>query len=266
MPKHSAYVAKSPDASGQISYSAEEHAVWRDLVARQKPHVTAMAASPYLEGQARLNLSETHVPQCEAVSETLRACTGWQVAPVPALIGFDRFFQMLAAKTFPAASFIRSRADFDYIEEPDIFHEIYGHAPLLTDERFARFSQKIGEVGLRCAPADYSWLIRLYWFTVEFGLMREQGRLKLLGAGLVSSPQELRHALQDPGVIHKPFDVIDILRMPYRIDQPQPVYFVLETVDQLSAAAERDLLADIRTAQSLGLKTPLSVSVEDHSG
>ncbi|WP_422050033.1 phenylalanine 4-monooxygenase [Shimia sp.] len=257
MPKSTKYVAKEPDATGRILYTAAEDAVWRDLVAQQQPHVEKLAAEPFLAGQRKLNLPKDRVPQCVEVSEVLREHTGWRVAPVPALIGFGRFFKMLSERTFPAASFIRDRESFDYIEEPDIFHEIYGHTPLLTDARFARFSQKIGETGLTCAAADYSWLIRLYWFTVEFGLIREGGEIKALGSGLASSPGELAHSVQEPSVIRKPFEVIDILRTPYRIDINQPIYFVLDTVEQLLEAAERDLLADIKSAQALGLHDPV---------
>lgn len=182
--------------------------------------------------------------------------TGWSVAPVPALIGFGRFFNMLAEKTFPAASFIRSRADYDYIEEPDIFHEIFGHTPLLTDPGFAHFSNTIGNIGQQVEPADYSWLIRLYWFTIEFGLTVENGHYKALGSGLTSSPTELIYSIDSPVPERREFNVIDILRTPYRIDIHQPIYFVLENIDDLFQAADRDLLADIRQAQSLGLFEP----------
>lgn len=256
MPKDTSYTAKTPDEAGRIAYSAAEDAVWRDLVAQQQPNVDQFAARPFLEGQRKLNLPTDRVPQCIEVSAKLEPLTGWRVEPVPALIGFGRFFKMLANRTFPAASFIRRRDDFDYIEEPDIFHEIYGHTPLLTDPRFARFSQKIGETGVQCDPKDYSWLIRLYWFTIEFGLIQEGDDIKALGSGLASSPGELRHSVENPNVIRKPFDVIDILRTPYRIDINQPIYFVLKDVDQLLNAADRDLLTDIRTAQNLGLHAP----------
>ncbi len=256
MPKDTKYFAKVADDSGRIEYNAEENDVWRDLVAQQQPSVDRFASRLFLDGQKKLNLPTHRVPQCVEVSETLLALTGWKVSPVPALIGFARFFKMLSEKTFPAASFIRDRDDFDYIEEPDIFHEIYGHTPLLTDPRFARFSQAIGETGLQCDPADYSWLIRLYWFTIEFGLIREDGQIKALGSGLASSPGELSHSINDPSVARKPFDVIDILRTPYRIDINQPIYFVLDDVSQLMEASKRDLLTDIRVARSLGLHAP----------
>lgn len=249
------YLAKEPDAFGRIAYSPEEDAVWADLVARQWPMVRAHAAAPYLRGLELLDMPRNRVPQCPDLSVKLRALTGWQVVPVPALISFGRFFRMLAERTFPAASFIRNRRDFDYIEEPDIFHEIFGHTPLLTDPRFARFSQAIGEAGMRAAKEDYAWLIRLYWFSIEFGLTVEGGVTKTLGSGLASSPSELLWAVSGEPEL-RPFDVIDILRTPYRIDIHQPVYFVIERLDDLFAAADRDLLADVATARRLGQHAP----------
>ncbi|TXI01551.1 MAG: phenylalanine 4-monooxygenase [Pseudorhodobacter sp.] len=252
------YVAKVPDPAGFIAYSDQENAVWRDLVARQEPNVQRLAAKPYLDGLALLDMPRDRVPQCPDISARLRGLTGWRVEPVPALISFGRFFAMLADRCFPAASFIRSRKDFDYIEEPDIFHEVFGHTPLLTDPRFAAFSQAIGQAGLRAAKEDYAWLIRLYWFTIEFGLTNENGQIKALGSGLASSPTELIWAvgLGETQPERRPFDVIDILRTPYRIDIHQPVYFVLDRLDDLFAAADRDLLADVAIARALGLHAP----------
>ncbi len=255
MPKSTEYAAKVADDRGFIAYDAEEDAVWRDLMAQQLPAVRDRMASPYLRGLDLLDLPQDRVPQCPEVSAKLGALTGWRVEPVPALIGFGRFFGMLADRTFPAASFIRKRKHFNYIEEPDIFHEIFGHTPLLTDPAFAAFSQAIGAAGTRCDKADYAWLIRLYWFSIEFGLMREDSQLKALGSGLASSVTELPWAISGQAE-QRPFDVIDILRTSYRIDIHQPVYFVIDDLDDLFAAARRDLLADIAQARALGLHAP----------
>ncbi|MGQ7847179.1 phenylalanine 4-monooxygenase [Granulosicoccus sp. 3-233] len=256
MKKTSQYVAKVPDASGHIDYSPEENAVWADLYAAQASQVRQYCANEYLQGLSKVGLSKDRVPSCADVSDTLHELTGWTVEPVPALIGFQRFFSMLANRTFPAASFIRDRKDFDYIEEPDIFHELFGHTPLLADQRFADFSECIGKAGMRARPEDYAWLIRLYWFTIEFGLTRESGQYKALGSGLASSPTELVYSVESGTPERRPFDIIDILRTPYRIDIHQPIYFVLEHADELFAAGERDLLADIQTARQLGLHAP----------
>ncbi|WP_166416875.1 phenylalanine 4-monooxygenase [Cochlodiniinecator piscidefendens] len=256
MAKETLYTAKRPDALGKISYSQSENAVWADLYSQQMPMVRKHAAQVFLDGLGRLDIPHDRVPQCSEVSKTLMELTGWRVSPVPALIGFETFFNMLAEKIFPAASFIRSRADFDYIEEPDIFHEIFGHTPLLTDARFAEFSQAIGRAGQQCEKQDYSWLIRLYWFTIEFGVTREKGVLKALGSGLASSPSEMEWSMSSDSPEFRPFDVLDILRTPYRIDIAQPVYFVIDDYDQLFSAAKRNLIADIAQARKMGLHAP----------
>lgn len=256
MAKTSNYTAKTPDAQGVIQYTGAENSVWADLFAQQLPMIRKFGAPEYLAGFDRIALPHDRVPQCPDISGVLQGLTGWQVTPVPALIGFEKFFDLLANRTFPAASFIRSRRDFDYITEPDIFHEIFGHTPLLTDPRFAQFSQAIGKAGLAADAKDYAWLIRLYWFSIEFGLTRSDGKIRALGSGLASSPSELEYSVTSDAAQRREFDVIDILRTPYRIDIHQPVYYVLEDVDTLFAAAERDLLADIHQAQSLGLFAP----------
>ncbi|MDE0589335.1 phenylalanine 4-monooxygenase [Halocynthiibacter sp. C4] len=256
MGKQSAYIAKLPDEAGRIYYTPEEDSVWADLYAAQESGVAAHMSQVYLNGLTKLDMPKTRVPQCCEISERLGKLTGWKVAPVPALIGFGRFFGMLAEKTFPAASFIRSRKDFDYIEEPDIFHEIFGHTPLLTDPRIAAVSEAIGKAGLRAEKKDYSWLIRLYWFSVEFGLLRENGALKGMGSGLASSPTELPHAVVSDAPERREFRILDVLRTPYRIDIHQPIYYVVDAIDDLVAMSERDLLADVREAQALGLFAP----------
>lgn len=253
MPKSTKYMAKVPDSRGHIDYSAGEDSVWADLYAAQEENVQRYMACEYLDGLARLALPKTQVPSCADISERLLDMTGWRVQPVPALIGFKTFFGMLADRVFPAASFIRSREDFDYIEEPDIFHEIFGHTPLLSDPRFAAFSHAIGQAGVRAEAEDYAWLIRLYWFSVEFGLRRQDGKIKALGSGLASSPTELVYAVTSDIPDRDEFDVLTILRTPYRIDMHQMGYFVLDDPEDLFAAAERDLLADVRRARSLGL-------------
>lgn len=253
MPKSSKYVAKVPDERGHILYSDEENAVWADLYSAQEDNVEAYMAREYLDGLGRLDLPKTSVPSCADLSERLLDLTGWRVQPVPALIGFKTFFSMLSECVFPAASFIRSREDFDYIEEPDIFHEIFGHTPLLSDARFAAFSQAIGQAGIQADEKDYAWLIRLYWFSIEFGLREEQGAIKALGSGLASSPTELVYAVTSDVPDRDAFDVMTILRTPYRIDMHQMGYFVLDDPEILISIAERDLLQDVHEAQKLGL-------------
>jgi phenylalanine-4-hydroxylase len=253
----SRYQAHQPDAQGMIPYSAEEDAVWQTLFSPQQARAKHYCSRVFTDGLALLALSPQRIPQCAEVSLRLQQATGWSVTPVPALIGFDRFYQLLSARIFPAASFIRSRDELEYLQEPDIFHEIFGHTPLLAHPQIAEFSHHIGVLGTKARPQDHVWLARLYWFTVEFGLIREQGELKALGAGLASSASELPYAIKSPQAKRQPFDLMDVLRTPYRIDIHQPQYFVLEGLDQLYDLISTDVLGAIHHAQALGLHAPL---------
>ncbi len=257
MAKSTSYIAKVPDQDGNIHYTDDENAIWHELITRQKPMLEGRACDEYLAALEKLELPEDRVPQGEDVSRILREYTGWEVAPVPALINFDKFFRLLANKKFPAASFIRSWEELDYLQEPDIFHEIFGHTPLLTDPRFAAFSQAYGEAGLAASKEDRAMLARLYWFTVEFGLIQRRGEaLRTYGAGIVSSIGELPYALESDVPERRPFDPVDALRTPYRIDIYQTVYFVIESFDELFSLAQQDLLALIRQARKLGMHPP----------
>ena len=205
-----------------------------------------------------MNLPLDRVPQC---GETSRRCCGARTGLGSRGGARAHRLQEASSGCWPTGSSRPPRSsargkDFNYIEEPDIFHEIFGHTPLLADPRFAGFSHAIGQAGLKAAKEDYSWLIRLYWFSIEFGLTVEDGVVKSLGSGLASSPTELPWSVSANGPERRPFDVIDILRTPYRIDIHQPVYFVIENLDDLFAAANRDLMADIAHARSLGLHAP----------
>jgi phenylalanine-4-hydroxylase len=257
MGKGTKYVAKIPDENGFIHYTDEEHQVWHELITRQKKVLPGRACAEYIEALELLELPEDRVPQCEEVSRILRKHTGWEVAPVPALINFTDFFNLLASKRFPAASFIRAREEMDYLQEPDIFHEIFGHTPLLTDARFAAFTHAYGLAGAAARKEDRPMLARLYWFTVEFGLIhRPQEGLRTYGAGVVSSSGETIYALESTQPLRKPFDPVDVLRTPYRIDIFQPIYFVIESFDTLFDVAQMDLLALIERARRLGMHPP----------
>jgi len=256
MAKLSKYVAKVPDASGYIAYTDEEHAVWHDLITRQRPIVEKYACKEYLEALDVMRFPTDRIPQCNEVSAVLRKHTGWEVAPVPALIPFGQFFQLLADKKFPAASFIRSREEMDYLQEPDIFHEIFGHTPLLTDPRFAEFTHAYGKAGVRARKEDHVKLARLYWFTVEFGLIRAGKGLKTYGAGIVSSFGETPYSIESDKPLRKPFDPIDALRTPYRIDIFQTTYFIIDSLQDMFDLAHKDLFALIAEAEKLGMHTP----------
>jgi phenylalanine-4-hydroxylase len=256
MGKGTSYAAKTPDTNGIIPYTDDENAVWRDLITRQRPIVEQYAAPEYLEALERMHFPTDHIPQPEETSAVLREHTGWEVAPVPALIPFDRFFELLANKQFPAASFIRTREEFDYLQEPDIFHEVFGHTPLLTDPRFAEFTHAYGKAGLGASKKDRVMLARLYWFTVEFGLMNTPAGLKTYGAGIVSSVGETPYSIESDKPIRQPFDPLEVLRTPYRIDIYQTNYFVIDSLDQLFETAKLDLFGLIDEARRLGMREP----------
>ncbi|MGY6629742.1 MAG: phenylalanine 4-monooxygenase [Wenzhouxiangella sp.] len=252
MGKSTKYEAKVPDENGIIPYSDDEHAVWADLYARQIKIVEERACKEFLDGLEILDLPRDRIPQPKEVSRTLLERTGWQVEPVPALINFDRFFKLLAERRFPAASFIRSREEMDYLQEPDIFHEIFGHTAMLTHQAFADFTEAYGKAGVKASKQERVFLARLYWFTVEFGLLQTADGLKIYGGGIASSPGETLYSMESPEPIRRPFDPIDALRTPYRIDIYQTVYYILDRMDDLFDLARADLLALIREARALG--------------
>ncbi|MEO1574332.1 MAG: phenylalanine 4-monooxygenase, partial [Pseudomonadota bacterium] len=186
-------------------------------------------------------------PQCREISAALTESTGWTVAPVPALIDVDLFFSMLSRRIFPAASFMRRPDELDYLSEPDLFHEIFGHGPLLTHPDFADFTEAYGRLGLAATDAERNVLARLYWFTVEFGLVQKPGHdLAVYGAGIASSIGETQRALSDPNVVRRPFDLDTILRTDFRIDVMQPHYFVLSHFTDLFETVDGDLMAHVR--------------------
>jgi phenylalanine-4-hydroxylase len=254
--KSSRYTSHQPDRNGIIHYSDEEHAIWSELYDRQLPMLQGRVCNEYIEALDTIGLPRDRIPQLHEVSEALLDHTGWSVAPVPALIDFTSFFELLANRRFPAATFIRRREDLDYLQEPDIFHEIFGHTPLLTDYRFAAFTEAYGKAGLQAGKKDHAMLARLFWFTVEFGLIDTEHGLRSYGAGIVSSPGELEYALNSDLPERRPFDPLDALRTPYRIDIYQTVYFCLSSFDTLFELAQTDLIPLIEQARRLGMHAP----------
>jgi len=268
--KKQPYISHQPDSYGHIHYSDDEHAMWQALLARQAEQTPNRACTAYLEGLTKLNLPTTHIPQLHDIDEVLQATTGWQTAAVPALISFGKFFKLLANKSFPVATFIRRFDDMDYIEEPDIFHEIVGHCPLLTHPAFAAFNETYGKLGLSATKEERWFLARLYWFTIEFGLVgsRIENR-RIYGGGILSSPSETIYALdrmpQELPIAqnkpqsqpeHRAFDLLDVLRTPYRIDQIQPIYYVIDELDTLFDIVNSDIMGTVKKAMSLGLFKP----------
>lgn len=256
MGKSTKYVSKHPDEAGFIDWTEEENEIWQELVVRQLECVKDVACDEFNHGLKLLNLPTDRVPQLPEVSKVLQETTGWQCEPVPALIGFGKFFKLLSERKFPVATFIRTREEFDYLEEPDIFHEIFGHCPLLTNKDFADYTQAYGQMGLAASPEQRVFLARLYWFTVEFGLLDTPDGLKIYGGGILSSPKETKHAIEDSGVERRELTLLDVLRTPYRIDILQPIYFMLNRVSDLKDIRKlsvEDIMALVSQAQTLGL-------------
>jgi phenylalanine-4-hydroxylase len=256
MSKTTQYVSRQSDEKGIIHWSDEENAVWRDLVARQLDIIQGRACDQFMHGLQLLDLPADRIPQLAEVNKVLERETGWQVAEVPALINFDEFFRLLANKRFPVATFIRTREEFDYLQEPDIFHEIFGHCPLLTNPAFAHFTHTYGKLGYAASKQDRVYLARLYWFTVEFGLLRQQGDLRIYGGGILSSPGETIYALESDKPERYAMDPVEALRTPYRIDIMQPVYYVLDNLDALFEISDMDIMALVEKAKALGLHKP----------
>lgn len=251
------YVSPQPGADGRIAYGAAERRTWRRLYERQAALLPGRACTAFIEGLGRLGLSAARVPQLGEVSEALRAATGFGVAAVPALITPKAFFGLLARRRFPVATFLRRPEDLDYIEEPDLFHEVFGHCPLLTQPVYADFLQHYGQVALSL-PEKLLWrLQRLFWFTVEFGLIETPRGRRIYGAGILSSYAETPWALEAPEVRREPFDLVTVLRTPYRIDIPQPLYYVIESWERLLSVVRQDLPAAVARAKALGTLPPL---------
>ena len=254
--KKQPYVSRQPDSHGHIHYSDDENAMWQALLERQAQQIPNRACSAYLEGLEKLKLSPTYIPQLQDIDDVLQATTGWQTAAVPALISFGKFFKLLADKRFPVATFIRRFDEMDYIEEPDIFHEIVGHCPLLTHPAFAAFNETYGKLGLNATKQERLYLARLYWFTIEFGLMgATKENRKIYGGGILSSPSETVYALSDEPDC-RAFDLIDVLRTPYRIDQIQPIYYAIDDLDTLFDIVNSDIMGAVKKAIGLGLFAP----------
>lgn len=247
----SSYLSKTPDAQGIYAYTVEEDAVWGELFTRQMRFLEGRMAPAFLTAVHRLGLTADHVPQVRDVNARLNTLTGAGVEGVPALIPPTRFFDLLSQKKFPVATFLRRREEMDYIEEPDIFHEVFGHCPLLTDPDYAAFIERFGKTATALGKS-YNWrMFRLFWFTVEFGMIRTPEGLRGFGAGIASSLSEAAHATSGKAEM-LPFDLMTVFRTPYRIDIVQPVYFVIDSFAQLAASLDTDVGAMIDEAKHLG--------------
>ncbi len=251
------YVSKQPNAAGVIDWTRAENQTWNTLLTRQTAAVQTRASSEFLEGLERIQFSQDRVPQHTEINARLRDFTGWEVEIVPALIPAKEFFTLLANKKFPAASFIRTPEELDYIQEPDIFHEFYGHVPLLTFSEYANFMEEFGKIALSISPKDRRRLFRLFWFTIEFGLLKTASGVRAYGGGMLSSIHETVWSVESAGPKREDFDPLKALRTPYRIDIPQPLYYVLDSFSDLYRILDRNLVHLLEESKELGDFEPL---------
>ena len=239
-------------------YTAEEHRTWVTLYERQAAVLPGRACGAFLRGLDALDLHGEGIPDFERMSETLRGLTGWSVVAVPGLVPDDVFFDHLANRRFPAGNFIRRADQLDYLEEPDVFHDVFGHVPMLTDPAFADYMAAYGRGGARALKLGrLANLARLYWYTVEFGLVQEAEGLRIYGAGIVSSRAESIFALESPSPNRLAFDLERVMRTPYRIDDFQQVYFVIPSIEELQQVTQEDfapLYQRLSTADDIAIE------------
>lgn len=242
-------------------YSDEDQAVWRTLCDRQMELVQRLAHESYLGGVAALGLLDS-IPDFAAVSDRLRAMTGWTIVAVPGLIPAAPFFEHLANRRFPVTNWLRTRSELDYIVEPDMFHDFFGHVPILSQPAFADFMQMYGEKAQALFEAGGGEMVtRLYWYTAEYGLIGQTGgEVKAFGAGLMSSFTELAFAIESGEANHVPFDLETVMRTGYEIDKFQRAYFVLPSFAELRRAFETaDLAAIVARGKDLPPLDPASL-------
>lgn len=245
------YISNPVDENGYVEWSDQDNSTWSTLIERQSEIIKGRACSEFEEGLKLLNFPADRVPQIPEINKVLAETTGWGVEPVPAIIQPKEFFSLLANKKFPAATFIRIPEELDYLQEPDIFHEVYGHTPLLTNQAYADFMETFGKIALNAQPKDRRRLFRLFWFTIEFGLLKTETGLKAYGGGILSSIGETQYCLTDEPEVQE-FDALEVLRTPYRIDIMQPLYFIINDFTDLFKILDQDILALLEKAKELG--------------
>lgn len=226
---------------GWHNYTPAQHAVWKTLFERQTKLLPGLACDDFVEGMKNLPMSADEIPNFEKLSETLMRKTGWQIVAVAGLVPDDVFFEHLANRRFPAGNFIRGAHELDYLEEPDVFHDVFGHVPMLMHPVMADFIQAYGQGGLRAQQlGKLTNLARVYWYTVEFGLVQQKDGLRIYGAGIASSFSESTFSVQSDSPNRIRFDLERVMRTNYRIDDFQESYFVLDKLEDLLALANTE--------------------------
>ncbi len=227
-------------AQDWAAYSDADHDTYRRLYARQSAQLEGLACREFIDAVRQLGAPE-HIPRFDDVNQRLHPATGWQVVAVPGLIPEEAFFALLAARKFPVTDWMRTPEEFDYVVEPDVFHDLFGHVPLLFNPVFADHMQAYGVGGLKASRLNACELLaRLYWYTVEFGLIATPAGLRAYGAGILSSAGELRHSITSPEPKRIAFGLQRLMRTKYKIDSYQASYFVIESFDQLFEATAPD--------------------------
>ena len=253
-PPRGDYAGASSDYTcnqGMAHYTASDHDTYRRLTARQLQQLPGLACGEFMAAVGQLGATD-QIPDLDIISERLFPATGWRLVAVPGLIPEEAFFSLLAARKFPVTNWIRKPAEFDYVVEPDIFHDLFGHVPLLFNSIFANYMQAYGAGGLKASNLNACELLaRLYWYTVEFGLINTPQGLRAYGAGILSSAGELQHSVRAPGVRRVAFDLQRLMRSHYRIDSYQAGYFVIDTFDQLFEATAPDFTPVYQQVQQL---------------
>ena len=241
---------------GWSRYSAQDHAVWKTLFERQTRLLPGRACDAFVEGMRRLPIGADAIPDFRRLSEVLMRATGWQIVAVPGLVPDEVFFEHLANRRFPAGHFIRTPQELDYLEEPDVFHDVFGHVPMLMHPVIADFVQAYGAGGLRARQLGVlPNLARVYWYTVEFGLVQQSDGLRIYGSGIASSYTESVFALDDASPNRIGFDLERVMCTNYRIDDFQEVYFVLDSLEDLLELATIDfapVYQRVRLREELG--------------
>lgn len=247
------YTAKIPNQQGLVEFDDIEHHIWQRLYTRQKEIIKNRACDEFVAGLEKIAFPLNKIPQCQEINKTLGAITGWGVQPVPALIQSDEFYALLKSCRFPVATFIRRPEDFDYLKEPDLFHEYFGHCTLLTNQAYADFVSWYADYALKqTSKKKRSLLLRLFWFTIEFGLFKTEKGWRIYGGGILSSPSETVYAAESTIPERRPFVLEDVLRTPYRYDVMQPIYYYLESFDDLYQLMQVDLNAYVEDAIKKG--------------
>ena len=253
----SRYQSHPVDSHQCVHYPNEDNETWAYLYERQMTLLQGRAINAYIEGLEKLALPKTHIPQIPEVNKTLKLYSDWSLAPVEAVISSARFFELLSQKHFPVATFIRRREDIDYITEPDVFHEIYGHVPLLTNPFYAGFIEQYAKIALTYPKEDWNLFLRLFWFTIEFGLVQTEDGMRIYGGGILSSYGETMTCLDTYLSYHVYMNPITALRTPFRIDMIQPIYFVIPHLNYLQSLLELDFSKAFKEVRQSGLFYPL---------